>query len=520
MSHQQNANSSADQVVSQVAKPEVETPTFLSRHVNNKRPSSVAYFSVSKIIVTFAVFFFGFVLLKYYNLKPRMDIENRLRVCAGDAQQGDCIEQDLVPICVKIFNELILVLDSHSAEVKCNASQRPYEGLTLTELTSSLQNEAVENISLRSVLLHLISVIEETPHFGIEVVRDVDQQTTLMQHNPHVDWICWLSLRLKLAATVAIYLGIALGIGGLVSGAAYGSYRLYKWRAEVILREQQDVFELVEQVLSLLMKHHHHQMSMQDGRQGSGRSINRASVPVSHVRDQLIAPQDRKRKQRVWQKVVQYIHESESRVREDVQILYGEEHRVWQWIPDIQWSPMSHPGPNPYVAPLHVIQSQATLSPTTPTSSTSIMSSPSLSHSVSQNSKWQGSAFNSLNHNVAAPSVAPTSCLKVRHMFDQTLKAKSKNWVRLVTDEILTRCSNAAILHIAVDRESVEGCVYIKAKSTEAAAKVFKTLHGQWYRGNLVTAKYLRDERYFEKFPDAKHQYYPMRPGLEVGIKR
>ena len=58
--------------------------------------------------------------------------------------------------------------------------------------------------------------------------------------------------------------------------------------------------------------------------------------------------QDRKRKQNIWTRVTKYIRESESRVREDVQAIYGEEHLVWQWIPDIPWSPMTHPGPNPY----------------------------------------------------------------------------------------------------------------------------------------------------------------------------
>ncbi len=38
-----------------------------------------------------------------------------------------------------------------------------------------------------------------------------------------------------------------------------------------------------------------------------------------------------------------------------------------------------------------------------------------------------------------------------------------------------------------MDTESNEGCVYIKAKNTEEAAKVFAALHGQWYSGNLVS---------------------------------
>jgi membrane protein Man1 len=105
-------------------------------------------------------------------------------------------------------------------------------------------------------------------------------------------------------------------------------------------------------------------------------------------------------------------------------------------------------------------------------------------------------------------------------MFDKNMMKKNSLWVNAVTEEILTRCSNALIYHVAVDAESVEGCVYIKTKNTDEAAKVFRTLHGQWYRGNLVTAKYLRDERYYERFPAAKMQNSPMRPLQELNYGR
>ena len=82
-----------------------------------------------------------------------------------------------------------------------------------------------------------------------------------------------------------------------------------------------------------------------------------------------------------------------------------------------------------------------------------------------------------------------------------------------VKEEILRRCSEAKILHIAVDTQSEEGTVYIKTAGMEDAGKVFRwvegmlklsvviavlyrCLHGQWYRGQLVTAKYLRLERW------------------------
>jgi len=203
------------------------------------------------------------------------------------------------------------------------------------------------------------------------------------------------------------------------------------------------------------------------------------------------------------------------------QVVYGEENRVWRWIPDITWgTPINPHGPNPYVSPTTTTSGfpPAPIPPfITNTSPPSTPSSPANS--------WQGSAFSSLSKSVAAPTVAPTSCLKVRHMFDRQAMA-SRNpgmsragntnaWVWQVKEEILQRCSvgnSAQILHIAVDTESSEGCVYIKAKNTEEAAKVFTALHGQWYAGNLVTVKYMREERYHDRFPDSRHQHITLKP--------
>merc|ERR1712013_30267 len=46
----------------------------------------------------------------------------------------------------------------------------------------------------------------------------------------------------------------------------------------------------------------------------------------------------------------------------------------------------------------------------------------------------------------------PTSCLKVRHMFD--VLQQGPGWVKQVKDEIIRRCGEADILHIAVDTHS------------------------------------------------------------------
>ena len=484
--------------------------------------------SVSKIIMIFAVLFFAILAFKYFNLKPRIDLESKLNICR-QAKLGDdsCIEENQLPAALTLFEEICGILEAYSANIKCHTNQTDI-GLEYNLILNEVKGRDADfdSCALEQVSPPLLKAIEENPQWGIALARGDQNQVILSYPQPELDWMCWLSLQFEMILSWSKLFAVCFVSLTVIFGLGYSVYRLYRWRSESKLREQQDIFELVEQVLSLLMKHHHHFSIHENGGVGPNRLVSRASVPVNHIRDQLIPPQERLRKRHIWSKVVKYIHDSESRVREDVQILYGEEHKVWQWIPEVSWNPMSHPGPNPYVAPLHVIASSS--STTTPTivnqhPQSPMMKSPMITAAAahtptSSSSKWQGSAFNSLNHNVAAPSIAPSCCLKVRHLFDKAIKAKGAHWVRLVSDEILNRCSAASICHIAVDTESNEGCVYIKAKSTDDAAKVFKTLHGQWYRGNLVTAKYLRDERYVEKFPDSKKHHSSMRPGAQMHI--
>ncbi len=55
--------------------------------------------------------------------------------------------------------------------------------------------------------------------------------------------------------------------------------------------------------------------------------IGPSYLAISHVRDQLIAPADRQRKAGIWSEVVEYIRHQESRVREEIQHIAGDEFR-------------------------------------------------------------------------------------------------------------------------------------------------------------------------------------------------
>jgi hypothetical protein len=51
------------------------------------------------------------------------------------------------------------------------------------------------------------------------------------------------------------------------------------------------------------------------------------------VRDQLIAPAERQEKAQTWDQVVQYIRHKESRVREEIQHIAGDEFRLVATVP-------------------------------------------------------------------------------------------------------------------------------------------------------------------------------------------
>ena len=79
----------------------------------------------------------------------------------------------------------------------------------------------------------------------------------------------------------------------------------------------------------------------------------------------------------------------------------------------------------------------------------------------------------------------------IRKNSSRSANSVGSGWIWQVKEEILRRCSAvsppALILHIAVDTENAEGCVYVKAQNTEEAGKVFKTLHGKYLKVNSFT---------------------------------
>ncbi|XP_032827613.1 uncharacterized protein LOC116952387 [Petromyzon marinus] len=123
----------------------------------------------------------------------------------------------------------------------------------------------------------------------------------------------------------------------LVIAVLWGLYLYAKlWLKQKRERKTQ-VFELVEKISEMV------QQQMLDS-QTNWRV--EPFLPIPHVRDSLIKPQDRDRMRPVWEQAVQFIDAGESRIRTENQLLHGQDCEVWRWT-SLPTSPGSSPAASP-----------------------------------------------------------------------------------------------------------------------------------------------------------------------------
>ncbi|XP_034109480.1 inner nuclear membrane protein Man1 isoform X1 [Drosophila albomicans] len=114
---------------------------------------------------------------------------------------------------------------------------------------------------------------------------------------------------------------------------------------------------------------------------------------------------------------------------------------------------------------------------------------------VSTSKKWQSSAFDNSNK-ILNP---PTSCLKIRHMFDQS-EVEQPNLRQMIVESIFEKVgSNCKICDVQLDKQSC--CVYIRCATEADAGMVHNEINGWWFDKKLISIKFLRLERYLSRFP-------------------
>ncbi|CAN9508036.1 unnamed protein product [Ophioblennius macclurei] len=369
----------------------------------------------------------------------------------------DKIEKDLIlTLLLNLHDHLAFIAGQHD----CGDQQHPNRSLSIEEASAYLQaqNEKFENLTLTS----LEWIIRTGQDVGIrlcgkkdeDVVTDVSEILRLESTHPKMSFTCrFRRAFLTVISRVVLTAAVVSSVWGMVH------YMKYRWRREE--EETRNMYDMVERIIDVLRTH-------SDACQDNLDLL--PYLPIPHVRDSLVPPQDRRKMKKIWDRAVSFLSANESRVRTESQRIGGADFTVWRWI-----------------------------QPSLTSEKTSLMPS----------KVWQGKAFPLDRRNSPPNSLTP--CLKIRNMFDPVMEV-GDHWDLAIHEAILEKCSdNAGIVHIAVDKNSREGCVYVKCLSAEHSGKAFKALHGSWFDGKLVTVKYLHLDRYHQRFPQAQSCSSPLR---------
>ncbi|CAJ1055695.1 hypothetical protein L3Q82_009637%2C partial [Xyrichtys novacula] len=343
---------------------------------------------------------------------------------------------------------LLLSLHDHLAHIAgqhdCGDVQHPNRSLTLQQVSEYLQTQnqlfkGFIEVSLEWIIRTGQDVgIRLSGQTGDDPVTDVSEISVLESTHPKMPFSCRFR-RAFLTVISRVFLFTAV-VGCVWSVVCYMKYR---WRREE--EETRQMYDMVDRIIDLLRSHNDACQENQD---------LQPYLPIPHVRDSLVSPQDRKKMRKVWERAESYLSAGESRIRTETQRIGGADYLVWRWIQPSLTCDKTSSGPSKV---------------------------------------WQGKAFPLDRRNSPPNSLTP--CLKIRNMFDPIMEV-GENWDLAIHEAILEKCSdNDGIVHIAVDKNSREGCVYVKCLSAEHSGKAFKALHGSWFDGKLVTVKYLRLDR-------------------------
>ncbi|KAM5170353.1 inner nuclear membrane protein Man1 [Mantella aurantiaca] len=437
---------------SKAPEPEEELlQQFRSAGVSSPGGFSAHYLSM--FLLTAACLFFFFLGLTYLRMRGT-GLAGQESLRSHDDFPSNTEKNPLMNTLHKLHDKLAKTAGDYIC------GDAAYGHISIQEATEYLQGLGQEYISEFNNAL--IWILRSGKDVGIKCSGDLEDGNDLNvstvkyleSTRPQMSFLCRIR---RAVITVAYRLSLLpLGIAAVWAVVRYMKYR---WAQEE--EETKQMYDLVIKIIDVLKSHSE---ACQENKELDPHT------PIPHVRDSLIPACDRKKMKKAWERAVDFLATNESRIRTEKQKIAGTDFLVWKWIQ--------------------------------PSSCDKISAIPS--------KVWQGQAFHLDKRNSPPNSLTP--CLKIRNMFDPVMEI-GDHWHLAIQEAILEKCNdNEGIVHIAVDKNSREGCVYVKCLSPDYAGKAFKALHGSWFDGKLVTVKYLRLDRYHHRFPQAITCNTPLKP--------
>lgn len=451
---------------------------------------------VSFVLLLAAALFFVFLGAAYMGVRypsqpgskpksrPRTDSPYNATLCENlrlpdlsVSSQKPCIWEANVPAALELAGRIQRLLGNLAGKYECGEATQP--SLSYDECFEEMRRAKDDSLAEEAFEDSLL-LLFENPAWGIVLLgRDDEPMSVFYQKGsvlalralrPVKSYWCFIRLTLQSVAMQMVFGTFA------VVGVCALYYLLCWWKARRDERRRR-LYTLVEKITAILREH------------AESPDTREPYLAQVHVRDMLIEPSQRKQLSQLWQDAVDFLGRNESRVRTERQHIDGESYLVWRWLGGAA-SPPGSPSATPPRAKV-----------------------------------WQGRAFESPGSGLpggatggSALPYVPATCLKIRNMFDLEVEYEC-DWPVQIRNAILEKCEgNQGIVHLQVDTASKEGCVYMKCSSLEAAGQAYRALHGSWFDGNLITVKYLRLERYHERFPESQYCREPLKPSNSLRL--
>lgn len=454
---------------------------------------------VPMILVTSLIFFFVLIIFAYVTIRP--DIENILSPSTSsyifcDGQQDidasySCIEEGRLESALNLLKILARELQAKAVNHRCQEKSTSISGKVMCvkefwNLLNDNQHHSRHN-SQPSFGLDLIKdvhnieyLVDRNPQWGIQNVNhkgepiSIDEVMELRAHQTE----CFAVLKPKLPITCTIYnkiqtFFVIIGTLGLVSLTFFILRKFYQFVIIVKQKRRAIVDHMIREICSHLMERTMHDKD------------NNAIV-INHLRDKIIEPSKRAVLSSAWQEAISYLEQNDSRINFGIETINGEDFKVIRWIDDTKNLHLSGPSPT-----LQQQQPQQRFDD-------SKYNKTSDGRSYATLKKWMGSAFDKSNK-IKDP---PTNCLKIRQMFDK-YEAANPHLKVIIQDTILLKLreKNCKIYDIQLDLRSC--CVYVKCATCTDAGIVHEEINGWWLDAGLVVVKFLKQEKYHQRFPSS-----------------
>lgn len=228
---------------------------------------------ISKCIIILAVMFFSLLLVKYVNLRPSTLIENRiLQLCADHPSKSSneaCAPLPERESLLAMYKAVRQILNDRSpCTLNTNGNEMVGTSISSDQLVQTLRTSSSFSMpDLEATFRVLMDIVLQNPECGIKFLnndgvewlkdaKNLPESFVLALDNPTLGWVCWLQFKAQVfvhyLCAVSVYVGYMLVL--LLTYVSASS--LYRWRRDAKLKEGQDIFEMVEQVINILATQH------------------------------------------------------------------------------------------------------------------------------------------------------------------------------------------------------------------------------------------------------------------------